>query len=57
MVHENNVKITVSVCGCRNKLAYGIEQLGCILYINVLLTFYVVKKQKIISSKQQTFSK
>ena len=30
MVHENNMKIKVSVCWCPNKLTYGIAQLICI---------------------------
>ena len=30
MIHESSMKITVSVCWCPKKLAYGIAQLVCI---------------------------
>ena len=38
LVHENNMKITVSVCWCPNKLAYGIAQL---VYIYTVLYFWL----------------
>ena len=48
MVHENDMKVTVSVCWCPNMLADGIAQLAC---INMLLYFW-----HFISLKNSKFS-